>query len=185
MKINKKLIITIVFLIAASAAAVFLTVPAGLSIINIKAEISQKESELSAIKDSIEKTNQIKKQGKNIEKELAEVFSALPKEKDIPDLLVYFESLSITNGLILESIDLGQIDEETENGQKLKNHLKSRQVSLIVSGSYEAFKKYLHSLENNVRSMNLSSISFSGRQSFTGPESDFLRFNLKVEVFYQ
>lgn len=158
MKINKKLIIIISLLVITSGIIVILIVPIGLSIINIKTEISQKELELAAIEDFIIKADQIKKQGRNIEKELTEVFSALPKEKDVPDLLVYFESLSIANGLILESINLGQIDEETKNEtkQKSKSLLKSRQVNLTVSGTYTAFKNYLRSLEHNIRSMNVS-----------------------------
>lgn len=183
-KIDKKLIIVIALLVIAAAIAVIFLIPSWQSVRGIKNEISRKKTELANIEDLIIKVNQIKKQGRNTEKELAEVYLALPKEKDIPDLLVYFESLSISNGLILESIDFGEIGGKTKKVES-KSGLKSREVKLIVSGTYNAFKKYLRALEENIRSMNAGSISFDSRNLFADPDSDFLEFRLEVEVFYQ
>jgi len=58
-------------------------------------------------------------------------------------------------------------------------------VELTVSGTYNAFKNYLRALEENIRSMNVNSIDFISRELITAADSDFLDFDLKVEVYYQ
>lgn len=186
-KINNKIIIIVSLFVVVIGAMIFLIVPALEDLINIKNEISPKRKELAGIEDLIIKTNEIKKQERDIRKELEEVYSALPKEKDIPNLLVYFESLSVANGLILESIDFGPMDEgvKKEDRKQTEKTLKSREVKLTVSGTYNAFKNYLRALEQNIRSMNVSSVDFISRQLFTDADSDFLEFDLEVEVYYQ
>ncbi|OGZ35504.1 MAG: hypothetical protein A3A94_02625 [Candidatus Portnoybacteria bacterium RIFCSPLOWO2_01_FULL_43_11] len=186
-KINKKIILIIGLFIAVFGATIFLVVPILKDLTNIRIGIKEKRTELAGIEDLIVRVNEIKKQGRDIGKELEEVYLALPKEKDIPNLLVYFESLSTANGLILESIDFGEIDDETKRGDKKETEklLKSREVELTVSGTYNAFKNYLRALEENIRSMNVNSIDFISRELITAADSDFLDFDLKVEVYYQ
>jgi Tfp pilus assembly protein PilO len=190
---NKNLILTIVCLIAVLGILTILIVPTWQSIKIVKTEITERQEEVIVLEDLINKTEQLKQNEEQIAKEEEKVFLALPKEKDIPALLIQFEALASVNGLILESINFAQT---TKTDQKVirtkktpeapKTSWQSLSVDLTVSGSYEAFRKYLANLENNIRSVNVTSISFSSPSSFAeGITPDFFDFNLKAEVYYR
>lgn len=205
----KKLIISLITFIVFLGLIFICLIPLGQSIRVLWGEKAQKNSELSTAKELLAKTEQLEKEYQEIEEEAEKIFLALPQEKDIPYLLVQFETLASANGLILESIDFGQAGEKTEREteqsaqtvqwsiqpesiqpeKKTQELFSSLTVSLTVSGSYQAFKKYLEALENNIRAMDVRSISFgsSGVSSAEGLEtiSDIFDFDLDVAVYYQ
>ncbi|OGZ33297.1 MAG: hypothetical protein A3H00_00885 [Candidatus Portnoybacteria bacterium RBG_13_40_8] len=195
---NKKLIATIICLAAALGIIIVLIAPAWRSVRESRSEIKEKKGELSAIENLIVKTGRIKKEQRELEKETAKVSLALPEKKDIPGLLVQFETLASMNGLILESIDFEGGDEAVEksaagvkwtvpqNEKKSEGQFKTMEVNLTLSGAYGSFKNFLGALENNIRSINVSSINFnSGQLSLKESTADFFEFRLKVKVYYQ
>jgi Tfp pilus assembly protein PilO len=179
---NKKNIISLVNL-AVSLALVFIFIIPLWSLIRVgQTEIVQKRQEIVNIEDLLDKTQQFKEEYQQIEGESKRSFLTLPKEEDIPFLLVQFETAAISSGLLLESINFGQIIRKSEENQLA---FRSLPVGIRINGSYDAFKKYLVALENNIYSMDISSIKFINPRGKAIPSFDIFEYNLSINVYYQ
>lgn len=184
---NKNIISLISLIIAIILIFVFV-VPSWNALGIIKNELSQKQIELKQLKQRLNVIDKLKTKYQKSESEIQKVFLALPKQEDIPNLIVQFEALAEMQGLILDSISFGQVDKgdtqsktkatgvvQNEDGViKTSSSLRSLNVDMGLSGSYANFKSYLNALANNIRSMNVESISFNANS-----------FNLAVIVYYQ
>lgn len=181
------------------------------SVKTAKREIKDSESELATLNELLAKTKIIKDSYEQVKSQAEKVFISLPKEKDLPDLMVQFESLAAVHGLVLESIGFGDFEKEQSAGnqpvrfadgeseeqsssamaQPLMSAspvFRSLPVNLTVSGSYAALKKYVSGLEENIRSMNVQSIGLSGTSGGSDELStnkDNFTFDLELSVYYQ
>lgn len=194
---NKKFILTLIALIIALVVVVILIRLTWQSLKEVKAEVSRKEIELTAINALVAQTEQIKKEQKEFERESVKISLVLPEKNDIPNLLVQFETIALANGLILESINFSQTDEENQKQSgaiqwdsaggppKTKGPFQSSEIELALSGTYSAFKNFLKALENNIRASNVESISFGAGKLLGESGLDFFEFKLKAEVYYQ
>lgn len=203
---NKKVIISLVGLLV-SAILVFVFIdPLWVSVKMMRSAIAQQKAELSKIEELLDKTQQLEQELEEVKEESQRIFFALPKEKDIPHLLIQFEALALSNGLLLESIKFGQIEETKKvyssnrglQGQSSlesirpssKLPLRSLSASLAISGSYSAFKKYLADLEKNIRSMDVNRVGLTAAGLGEGigiliPSLNIFEFNLELIVYYQ
>jgi Tfp pilus assembly protein PilO len=201
---NKKIVISLISLVIAGALVFVFIVPLWSSVKTLQREIGVKKQEVSKVEELLAKTRQLQKEYQEVEKEAAKIFLALPEEEDIPHLLVQFEALAASNGLLLESIRFNQPVQEKERisqGFPQSNLQKSSQskktlstfpslsVNVTVSGTYDAFKGYLAGLENNVRSIDVHSIQFATRQGEKEAKLSaswgIFEFNLGASVYYQ
>ena len=171
---SKKLITSFILIIITLAVLLILVRPIWQSVWNEQVEIKTKEVEIVSINDILDKTNQFKQ----VEEQAEKVFLALPKKKDTPNLLVQFDSLAMTNSMILESIDFSDLQdfEYEQSDDPFPNIL----VDLRVSGTYNDFQRYLLAVESNIRSMDVTSIGFKSNLL-----SSFLAFDLTIKVYYQ
>ncbi len=190
---NKKIIISLISVVAGLALVFVFVIPEWSAIKVSRTEISQKKMEITKLEELLAKVQQLDEEYEDAKDEVDKAFLSLPQEKDVPHLLVQFESLASSNGLLLESINFGEITEETETGssqsgssqaKKLIAGFPSMSVDIKVIGSYDAFKNYLAALENNIRSMAVESIQLSLGQEETGLLSIF-EIDLAVSVYYQ
>jgi Tfp pilus assembly protein PilO len=205
---KKKIIFNLIVLALVAGAAVILIWPLWDSVKAAKQEIESGKSELEAVNKLLAKTKTLKDDYELVKGQAEKVFISLPKEKDLPDLMVQFESLAATHGLVLESISFGDFEKSQSSGGQAvsfeeeigepasqtevqtsvaKSIFRSLPVTLSVSGSYQALKKYISGLETNIRSMNIESINMGGGGE--GGESpageDSFSFDLELSVYYQ
>ncbi|MAF20837.1 MAG: hypothetical protein CMI55_04115 [Parcubacteria group bacterium] len=196
---DRKIIISLISLAAGVALIFFFMAPTWSSIKLLRPEVTQLEQKVVGLEELLAETQQLKEKYQQIEQEASKIALAIPQEEDLPYLLVQFEVLAASNGLLLESIGFSQTDEEakspqqktsqkTNQSKKTNPFLKSSSVNLSISGSYSAFKNYLVALENNIRSMDVYSISFSPygySEGFGVLAGDIFDFSLNVVVYYQ
>lgn len=208
---KKKLIFNLIVLPLVIGTMVVFVLPLRDSVKTAKREIKDSESELATLNELLAKTKIIKDSYEQVKSQAEKVFISLPKEKDLPDLMVQFESLAAVHGLVLESIGFGDFekgqsavsqpvrfaDEKSEEqsssamAQPLMSAssvFRSLPVNLTVSGSYAALKKYVSGLEENIRSMNVQSIGLSGTSGGSNELStnkDNFTFDLELSVYYQ
>lgn len=211
----KKLFISLISLIIALVLAFVFIIPLWDTLGLLKTNLSNKEAELKKLETRAQKVSYLKKEYQSMEGEVQKVFLALPREEDIPNLLIQFEALASSNGLILDSISFGQLQKKRSDFQQQQQQpttpfndeavsdlstkqiqptqtpsssfLRNLNVGVSLSGRYDNFKKYLDSLTNSIRSMSVQSISFNAAQSSGEKEiqADSFTFNLSVNVHYQ
>jgi Tfp pilus assembly protein PilO len=190
---NKKIIASLIILAASLALGYFFIPSHWSSVEALRTELSQKKQTLNELNELLEKISQIEGEYQNISDEAQKIFLSLPAKRDIPYLLVHFENLASSNGLLLESINFGQLGKnEQQTAQQTKiqsanilSNLPCFTADLNMTGSYEAFKNYLAALEKSARLMDVKSASFAiyDRSNLSAGLGIF-NFNLSLNVYY-
>ncbi len=194
---DRRLIISIGSFLGSILLAVFVIWPLVSSIIALRDNIQEQEKEMAAIQELINKTNQLSQEYQSMSDEINMFFMALPEKKNVSYLLVQFESLVGRNGLLLESVKLGQDGgkdlgmAETgiplEDSPSQKRSFVSIPVNVSVTGSYSAFKGFLADLEKNIRVMDVETISFTQKGQSGESEASALntfKYDLKIKIYH-
>jgi Tfp pilus assembly protein PilO len=198
---NKKNIISLINLIISLVLIFIFIDPLWTSVKALKAETIKQEQKIAKIENLLAKVEQQEREYQELKEQADKILLALPEKEDIPYLLVQFESLASTSGLLLESIGFGTLNEEDKKSSRSKtgsvslNSGASQKSSVGFSklpfdismvGSYEALKGYLSALENNVRLMDINTISFSAQQGDQETAGwGVFQFSLGLSVYYQ
>jgi len=148
--------------------------------------LNSKKIELQKLQEVINKMNELVGVYKEKETEIEKIWQILPKESDITGLLVQFESLSAQSGLFLSSINFSEVGQQQETAglpEETQPQLpyKTLSISIKITGSYDAFKNFLSNLENELRLVDVQSISFAPK----GEINDIFDFSLTGNVYYQ
>jgi len=173
---------------------------------NLSQEINTKQEILNEKQKLVFDIEKLVSQYEDIKGRVNKVFYALPTEAEIPNILVQLEALASENGIIFESVNFGEIQENKQNKITFKetalspeeqndlenletvNNIKSIFVDVKLTGSYENFKKYLKGLENNIRIVDVVSVNFSSASKSKEKEekiSDIFSYLVKFKVYYQ
>jgi len=193
MIMNKKIIISLISLVLSIVLIFVFGLSQWSSIKVFRTELTQKKQVQTELNELLNKMNQIEEKYQEVTDEAQKMFLSLPREKDISYLLVHFETLASQNGLLLESINFGQIDkekkqtiqQESDQSPKVLSNLPNFSVDLSMTGSYDAFKNYLTALEKSVRLMDVNSINFVARsRNSLSSDLGIFGFNLGINVYY-
>ena len=201
-----EVIILPIAIIAVIAIGLWFIKPAYNEIKILIQEIETKQNTLDEKQKLVVDIKKLISQYEDVKGKVNKVFYVLPNEAEIPNILVQLEALASENGIIFESINFGEIQqseqekitfkEETslspeEQGKEQENskvvdRRKSISVDVKLIGSYENFKNYLKSLENNIRIMDIISINFSGISGEEkGENLNNFSYLVKLKVYYQ
>ena len=135
-------------------------------------EISAKADNLREVYNSVKQENKDK---------LAKM---VPVGPDTTSLVTDFDQLAVRNGLFMKSIDFGGVGSgkatpQTGMAPDLKIGAYTLPISLEVSGSYDAFRRYLADLELNQRIIDISSLNFGATAN------GVYSFSVHAEGYYQ
>jgi len=131
--------------------------------------------------------------------DLAKLKRVVPINPQISELFVMAESLAISRGFQLVSININdKVNTETvkEEGEEISEQLSSLNsltVNIVIGrGSdeenplaidpYDAFKYYLDDLERNLRLMDIETVNFSG---LAGDGGGSANFSFSIITYYQ
>jgi len=186
-----RLLISLIILIVAITLVFLAVSPLWSAVVRLKTEIVEKEKGIAKIEELLSKTEQLKKEYQETEEAAQKVLLSLPKEEDIPYLLVQFESLASTNGLLLSSVKFNPIVEEKkksvsalQSDEKISGDFPKSLINMKLSGSYDAFKSFLSALENSVRIIDVQLIKFNAPGDTALVELGVFEFDLDIVVYY-
>lgn len=200
-----EILILPIAMISIIAALLWFIYPTYGEIKNLTQEIEAKEDTLEKKQKLIIDIEKLVNQYEDIEGRVNKVFYALPNEAEISNVLVQLEALASENGMIFESSNFSKeqqiaqkkttsennvassSDSKTAIQQNIIEQIKSISVDISLIGSYENFKNYLKSLENNIRIMDITSVSFSSSSNSSEEEevSDNFSYSIQLKVYYQ
>lgn len=182
---NKHLIIIIILFIAIISIVFWLILPIYNQISYNYQVISDKKNELQETKDLIAKMKELDEKYKQLEADgyIKKIDFALPEEEDLPSLIVNLEALASQNGMILEEADFGsQVSSMPKIGTATAPQpYNIFQMRLSLAGSYLAFKNFLKALEENLRLMDVKSVSLSPKEEI----ENYFKFDVAVETYYR
>ncbi len=197
---NKKPVIILISLLVIILLVFAFIEPLWGSIKGLRLDKTKQNQEIEKIEELLIKVSKLEQEYQELNDDAEKISLALPKEKDLAYLLTQFETLASSNGLLLESIKFEEdIKQAAERGSSRKSSQKSIEPGIFIdapslslqvrlSGSYEGFKGYLSFLEDNVRLMDVQSISFTVQKGEKGSQLADLGifdFDLAVAVYLQ
>jgi Tfp pilus assembly protein PilO len=199
-----EILILPIAIIGIIAALLWFIQPTYGEIKNLTQEIETKEANLEKKQKLIVDIEKLVNQYEDIAGRVNKVFYALPNEAEIPNVLVQLEALASKNGMIFESSSFSKAQQSAQNKTTSGNgaapfsetikqqdaieQIKSVSIDISLTGSYENFKNYLRDLENNIRIMDIASVSFSNSSSSSEKEeelSDNFSYGIQLKVYYQ
>lgn len=198
--ISRPLIIFLVILLACAGVVFEFVWPAYQSVSTASASLTVWQQKLASLKEADSRLDSLAQELAEKEVETEKISFALPLGEDRPGLLVQLEALASANGLILESIDFVKPSEEQaiivqEEGQSTPaltssqvsgqtNAAKSVRVDLTAAGNnVDSLKNFLVAVENNLRPMELVSLSFDTETA--GNLGGFINFSLALKAYYR
>ncbi len=188
----KKSIIIIILIVVFVGIVLFLDWPGAKKVLSVQQEIDRYSNLIEEKRELVSKTEQLKQAYNSKQDDIKKVYYVLPKEKQIPELIVQFEALASGNGLILENLDIQKKkrvqetkeEKEQKTSEVVLEKVEILKVSLRVTGTYASFENFLKTLESNVRIMDIQGIDFASRES-KEEGNLFLNFDVELETYYR
>ncbi len=147
-------IIIVIILIALILGGYFLLWPKYQEFKSKKLEVETKDENIRQKGEYLSRLESNANKLSEYANELSKIDTALSVDPSKPNLYNFILKTSAENGLILNSVDIGEVSSEEEEIQKIP-------LSISVSGSYPAFKNFLSVIYKNTRLFEINSISFS------------------------
>lgn len=166
-----RLIIIIILLLISLILGIFLILPKYEDLSFLKKKIREKQAELQSKEEYFKNLGEVAEELKNYQSQLSKIDSALPDHPQLPALFDYLQKTASQSGLVLKGISVAFVTP----GQKV-GETRETPLTLVLSGSYSAFKNFLSTLEKSARLIETESISFASVEG--GP----FNFNLRIKV---
>jgi len=186
----------LIFLFLAFLGGLLLIWPSWKQIQSLKQQITRQENVLASQQANLAAVHEFRETFQQTKLDIEKINQILPIQESIPNLLVQLESAALESGLIFKSINFSTQNKEeqetdsiisdlapdTEEENQRQNRVisyKITSIDLAIEASYKNLKKYLSVLENNLRIMDVVSISI--KNSIT----DKYLINLKINVYHR
>jgi len=189
-----KNLIFIVITLGLIASIIFLDVPIVQGVLNMRKEITNKQETLIKKEALIKTIEKLIDKYKNSEGVLKKLDDILPGDSDVPNLIVQIEAIAKESGMSMSDVGIA-VSDQTEaskaeavrsggsaNQEKVSVDYQAVAIDLRMSGDYAALKRFLQAVEENMRLMDIESITFSTK-SREGAGSTF-EFEVVLNTYY-
>ncbi len=177
----------ILSLLSIAFFALFAIRPTLITIASLIKEIDNKQMIAEKLEEKINALSRARSEYIDLSSSLPLIEEALPQEANLSLFIRQLETLAVQNGVILRSIQFGEISLRGEKVSKslpvTTKEIESLQVpfNLSVSGSYKNLKNFLQSLEELRRLTVVSSFVFKMEKE---KEGRFLVLSITGGTFY-
>jgi Tfp pilus assembly protein PilO len=121
-----------------------------------KTELKKLDQEIVSANAKLESLRVAKKDIDELGPIFDQLFVAMPKDKDEANVISEIEAIAYTNNLAVPSIQIA--DSSSAKGDA---NVSAITISFNVSGSFESIDKMTKALENDLKFMNIKSVSLS------------------------
>jgi hypothetical protein len=126
----------------------------------------QKEAIIKNKQNKLDNLGKLYNEYKNIEEmDRDKINKIIPDENSHSDIFPHLEYIALRNGLFAQKITYSEVESAehlTITSTDLTGKIGIIKLNIVVTGAdYNGFKKFLQDLENDVRLMDVTSLSFS------------------------
>lgn len=161
--------------------------------------VNQRKADLATVQQTLDETKDLGRRYDELDAryqqispdDIARITDFLPPKPDIGDLLIDVDTLAANAGMKLDSISFdegaGKVSAVTASAPPATEAsaagelIESFGFSFKTPGSYEAFQKLLTSLENNLRLVDITKVTFGAGSD----DSDHYQFTVEAKTYYQ
>jgi len=189
---TKNIIITISIL-GFIAAVVLLDMPAVQKVLDLRKSIKDEQGLLNEKKDFIDRVEKLIGTYQDNKETLKNIDSIMPSDSDTPNLIVQLEAVAAGSGVLLSDLNFTIVEEKkgSEKAQEVRSGAIQEQapkdyntvsVDMKMTGDYLSFDKFLKTVEENMRLLDIESINFAPK--LIGAVSGF-EFEVVLKTYYQ
>lgn len=152
-------------------------------------QVKEKEIERNNQEEYFVHVESLSQDLKGYEEQLSKIFSALPSNYDIPDLLNYISNASNQNGMTLDKIISFSAEQPKKTSttpsieETVVSKAKEITIEFGVSGDYTALKNFIATLEKSARIIEVDSISLKNK-SIKSENENLLSLIFKIRTYY-
>lgn len=121
-----------------------------------KTELKKLDQEIVSANAKLESLRVAKKDIDELGPIFDQLFVAMPKDKDESNVISEIEAIAFINNLVVPSIQIA--DSSSAKGSA---NVSAITISFNVNGSFESIDKMTKALENDLKFMNITSVSLS------------------------
>ena len=159
MQINKPVSIIIIFIITLLVAFLF-AAPKYQESVDAQNNLGAKQAELSGKADYYAKISALVQDVQSRSDALEKMNNALPNTFSFSPLQYFFQTSAKQHDLAIKSVVFSQV-----SGAQPGGSIKEVGFMIVISGTYENFKKLLALLDSSARLFEINSISFNSPQA--------------------
>jgi len=161
---DRRYIIAGLFFAAAAIVVITLVYPTYQVLTLSSVLVEEKEKEFGAQNLLVQELTRLKTQYNQAEQGVVKVSSLLPvfHKKSIPELFIVLEGVASLNGVLLETVSFGQINNKSDSGTELG--YQKINVDISLKGDYKSFKNFTRAIELSEHLMDIKQIAFSSVQ---------------------
>lgn len=177
------LLASLTILIASIVVYSLLLKPAYEDVNQLRGDLVSRSDLVSEQRRVIEKVKDLLDQYPSLAGPRQKISLALPDEASYPTLLNQINGLTKASGLTLQSVSLSSLSSSQALGLPAGPNVPIMsviQINLDVSGSYQALKSFLQTIETNIRIMDLVSLAINPLAN-----SNNYNYHLVVNTYYQ
>lgn len=178
---NQKFIGIILTLCALSFFGFFAIKPAVSTIFKLQKEISDNELILEKQETKIKNLTKLRVQYSNLQSDLPVVMSAITAGPDVTLLFGQIQSIGEMSNITLKELQNFEV-EIIKNDKSVEKDYYSYSFSIAGTGSSENIYKFIQTLANMERVVNIDTFSIS---NIINQESRSLEFNVKGTTFFK
>ncbi len=194
---DKRYITGIIFLILAVITGVVFTDAKYREMLFLSDALLQKENEFQGQQLLVREVESLSKEFSANIKDLEKIDRYIPKTKNIADLLVQMDYMTLRNGLIMKDVSFSSNDKKNTVG---KGEYSIVTVNLSLAGSYNSFLNFSEDVRSSKHLMDIISFDVKAEKSnenTSNDDGDFyilnskisqepvLYFNVKINTYYQ
>src|SRR3989338_11333432 len=177
------LLLSALLLVAALFVYSSLIRPEYQAVLQLRGELISKTNLLSKQQVVMSQVQNLIAQYRGVEKLGESLALALPQEEALSSVMLQLNALAQFSGLSIQSVGINYLPVKSV-GQKssLIRGLGTLRLDLRLFGDYAGLKKFLPSLETNIRLMDVQSLKL---EAGSKTEQDLYSYLLTVDTYYQ
>lgn len=137
--------------------------------------LKSKQAELDSYNKRIQSLDSIRSQGTTITHVLQNLYLAMPKQSQIPDVLAMIDSIGGASGVVMSGVSLGTVSASASSSASISEV----PVSVSFTGNLDSLNRFLIALRNNIRTVDIQN------QNVTADASGNLSVTMQLGLVYQ
>jgi len=178
---NQKFFGIILTFCALSFFGFFAIKPTVSTILKLQKEISDNEFVLGQLETKIRNLTQLKVQYSNLQNDLPIIMNAITVQPDVALLFAQIQSVGKTSNITFKRLQNSEVEIVKKENSTEKNYY-SYAFSIVGSGSSEDIYKFMQTISNMERVINIDTFSISNA---TDQKTGALDFDIKGTAFFK
>lgn len=172
-----KNIIVIILILGFIGVVVLLDIPKVQGIFDLKNQIENQQKVLEEKQYLVGIVEKLRDAYDSNKETLNKLEYIVPKEQEVPNLIVQLETIAVKGGLVLREVGFTA---EKKDATTQENY-ESLIVNMNLTGDYAALGRFLSAVEENIRLMDVKSITFTTQSE----AASIFNFNVVFKVYYR